>query len=183
LAQQTARQLSLLGKHMGVLVPAIYGGSHFREQIEALRTAPIVVATPGRLIDHLEQGFAALGGLRYLVLDEADEMISLGFKEALERLLSEIPRDKCRTWLFSATLPPHLQRVTQRFLQTPQTARLNSRQVLPGTVVQKYYTVREQNKPRGLCKLIDMHDDFYGLIFCQTKALTIDLTQYLRSRR
>jgi len=139
------------------------------------------VATPGRLIDHLERGTVSLAGVETVVLDEADEMISMGFKDALEFVLSHVDKEKCRTWLFAATMSPELRRVANTYLKAPKTAEVNRSEMLSGTVTQSYYTVREKNKAKGLCKLIDMSDDFYGIVFCQTKSLVMDLTQYLRS--
>lgn len=182
LAIQTAEKLSLMGKFMPVSVPAIYGGAGYRDQVMALKRSYVAVATPGRLLDHMNRGNISVEGLKVLVLDEADEMISMGFKDDLEAILKHIPKDTCHTWLFSATMPPHLDRVTRTYLTNPKSVHTNRDVMLSGTVRQVGYAVRDKNKTQGLCKLLEMTDDFYGLIFCQTKALVMDLTEHLRVR-
>lgn len=183
LTQQVTQQISLLGRNKGVHAFAIYGGSGYGEQIRAIQQgAHIVVATPGRLIDHLRKGTLSLAQVHTVVLDEADEMLSMGFKEDLEFLLSQVPKGSCNTWLFTATMSADLRRVADRYMRNPKVAQANQTEMLSQTVQQVYYTIREKNKPKGLCKLLDMADDFYGLIFCQTKALVSDLTDYLRQR-
>ncbi len=184
LAVQVAEQLSLLGKHMGVHVPAIYGGTAYRDQIYSLRGgAQIIVATPGRLIDHMNKGNVQLQLVKHVVLDEADRMISMGFKEELEMILKAVPRKGSQRWLFSATMPPYLQKIVAEYLITPQTTKRENHTVLSATVRQIYFTVRDMNKPKGICKIIDACEDFHGIIFCQTKQTVIDLTQFLKARR
>ncbi len=183
LAVQVAAELTLLGKYKKIEAKAIYGGASFTEQrVSFTRGVGIIVATPGRLVDHLSQGTVSLDKVKTIVLDEADEMISMGFQEELEFVLKHIPSQTRNTWLFAATMNSQLRRVADQYLKNPKTAQVNRKEMLPGTVRQVYYTVREKNKPKGLCKLIDMCDDFYGMIFCQTKALVVDLTQYLNAR-
>ncbi|MBX9767785.1 MAG: DEAD/DEAH box helicase, partial [Bdellovibrionales bacterium] len=152
-------------------------------QIKSLRSgAQIVVATPGRLIDHLDRGTIQLNGVHTVVLDEADEMISMGFKEDLESILEKMTEIPHQTWLFSATMSKEVRRVADQFLNDPKTVQVNRTEMLSGTVKQIYYMTREMDKPDVLCKLIDMNDDFYGLIFCQTKLLVTDLTNLLQNR-
>ena len=183
LAVQVAGQITLLGKYKRVHAQAIYGGAGYSEQLRGLkRGAFVLVATPGRLIDHLKQGNLSLAEVTTVVFDEADEMLSMGFKEDLEFLLKGLPPGKCNTWFFAATMSSELRRVCDKYLKNPKHAQVNRTEMLSGTVKQLYYTVREKNKPKGLCKLIDMVDDFYGLIFCQTKATVVALTEYLRVR-
>ncbi len=181
LAVQVSQQLSQIGSHKQVRTLTIYGGADFREQIRNLRHgAHIVVATPGRLSDHLRRKTLSLANVLTVVLDEADEMISMGFQDDLEFLLKNVPKEISRIWLFAATLNPPLRKVADRYLRSPKVAQVNLVEMLSGTVTQIFYTVREKNKPGGLCKLIEMADDFYGLIFCQTKALVVELTDYLK---
>jgi len=183
LAVQTAKEISALGKYKKIEAKAIYGGTSFIEQrVSFNRGLAVIVATPGRLVDHLRQGTVSLEKVRTIVLDEADEMISMGFQEELEYVLKHIPSKSRNTWLFAATMSQALRKVADQYLNKPKTAQINRKDILSGTVKQIYYTVREKNKPKGLCKLIDMADDFYGLIFCQTKVLVVELTQYLSAR-
>ncbi len=180
LALQVTAELKLLGQFKGIDVEPIYGGTGYGDQLRSLRQGTrIIVATPGRLVDHLRQGALNLKEIRTVVLDEADEMISMGFKEDLEALLGKLPKGQANIWCFSATMSMALRRVANQYLQSPKVAHANREEMLSGTVKQLCYTVRDKNKPKGLCRLIDSADDFYGLIFCQTKALVTELTGYL----
>ncbi len=183
LALQVCGQINLLGKFKNIKALPIYGGANYSDQIWGLRNgAQIVVGTPGRLIDHLERGTLDLQNLKTLVLDEADEMISMGFKEDLESILSAAPRETSQIWLFSATLSKEVRRVADTYLRNPKQAAVNRTEMLSSTVEQLYYPTRESDKPEILCKLIEAAEDFYGVIFCQTKALVMDLSQYLSGR-
>jgi ATP-dependent RNA helicase DeaD len=183
LALQVSGQLTILGKHKGVRVLPVYGGTGYEEQFRGLERRPhVIVGTPGRLIDHLERGSVQLGKTTVVCLDEADEMISMGFKEELEEILKGVPREKARFWLFSATMSPAVRKVADTYLRKPKQAQVNRTEMLSSTVEQGYYIVREGDKPEVLCKLLDLADDFYGLVFCQTKALVMDLTSFLNTK-
>lgn len=183
LSLQVANQISLLGKYRNIKALPIYGGAGYDEQLYGLRKGmPVVVGTPGRLIDHLERGTLKLNDVRIVILDEADEMISMGFREAIEQLLSSVPREEAKIWLFSATMSSAVRKVADEFLSSPKKVEINRTEVLSGTVEQIFYMTHEKNKPEVLCKLIDAADDFYGIIFCQTKSLVVDLTRYLGDR-
>jgi ATP-dependent RNA helicase DeaD len=183
LALQVAGQIELLGKHKGIRALAVYGGAGYNEQISGLRRGVhVVVGTPGRLCDHMDRGTLKLGSLETVILDEADEMISMGFKEDLEKILSGTDEDQRRIWLFSATMSPGVRKVADEYLRKPQQVQVNRTEMLSDTVEQFYYMTQESNKPEVLCKLIDAVDDFYGLIFFQTKALVVDGMAYLRDR-
>jgi ATP-dependent RNA helicase DeaD len=183
LCLQVAGQVDLLGKHLGIRSLAIYGGAGYDEQLRGLRTGtPIVVGTPGRMIDHLERGTLKLNHVRIAVLDEADEMISMGFREDMEAILETVPSEASNTWLFSATMSPQVRRVADEFLRNPEIVQVNRTEKLSSTVQQIGYLTQEKNKPEVLCKLIDAADDFYGVIFCQMKSLVVDLTRYLSER-
>lgn len=180
LALQVAGQIDLMGKHLGVKAVAIYGGSSFGDQIRGLRQgAQIVVGTPGRILDHLERGTLKLDQITTVVLDEADEMISMGFREALEMILDAAPKEDCNKWLFSATMSRDVRAVADHYLSHPKQVQINKTEMLSTTVEQYYYMTHESDKPEILCKLLDVAEDHYGLIFCQTKALVVDLTEYL----
>jgi len=183
LAVQVTGQLNLMGKHKGVRALAVYGGTGYGEQLAGLaRGAHVVVGTPGRLLDHIDRGAVALAGVGTVVLDEADEMISMGFREDLERILAALPRDKTRKWMFSATMNAQVRRIAEVYLKSPKHVQVNRAEMLSSTVKQVFYTVRESDKPEILCKVIEAADDFYGLVFCQTKALVAELTEYLAGR-
>jgi ATP-dependent RNA helicase DeaD len=183
LALQVSGQLDLLGKHLGVRSVAIYGGAGYGEQLRGLRQgASVVVGTPGRVIDHINKGSLNLASVRTLVLDEADEMVSMGFQDELEQILAALPSESARTWLFSATMSPAVREVAGRYLRQPKQVQVNRTETVPALVEQIYYTTSEGNKPEVLCKLIDAAPDFYGIIFCQTKALVAELHQFLSRR-
>ena len=183
LALQVCGQIQQLGQFKKIKVLPIYGGSNYSDQLHGLRTgAQIVVGTPGRLIDHLERGTLNLKDVQTIILDEADEMISMGFKEELEKILEAAPREICNIWLFSATLDKEVRRVADMYLRKAQQVQVNRTEMLSTTVEQIFYPARESDKPEILCKIIEAADDFYGIVFCQTKALVMDLTQYLQGR-
>lgn len=180
LALQVSGQINLLGKYKNVRSVAVYGGASFGDQVYGLKQgAPVVVGTPGRVIDHLERGTLRLDGARTVVLDEADEMISMGFKDELEKILAQVPHEKSNIWLFSATMSREVRRVADQYLRNPKQVQINRTEMLSANVEQIFYVTQEANKPEILRKLIDTAENFYGLIFCQTKALVEDLTQYL----
>lgn len=183
LALQVAGQINLLGKYKDIQALPIYGGSGYGEQIAGIRNGmQVVVGTPGRLVDHIENGRLKLDNLKAIILDEADEMISMGFKEDLETILAGVNREKTNTWLFSATMSREVRGVADKFLKNPRQVHVNRTEVVPSTVEQLYYMTQESNKPEVLCKIMDAAEGFYGLIFCQTKALVSDLSQYLSER-
>jgi ATP-dependent RNA helicase DeaD len=218
LALQVAGQIDLLGKYKGIRALPVYGGSPYYEQIQGLRSgAKVVVGTPGRVVDHLEKGTLRLEDLQVLILDEADEMISMGFKDELEKILSKAPRDakvvkakvkatknedeldeafedsddeeaaavvekNCKIWLFSATMSAEVRKVANKYLRDAKHVQVNRKEMLPTSVEQLYYLTHEGNKPEVLCKLIEAAENFYGLVFCQTKSLVQDLTSYLIER-
>lgn len=184
LALQVSEQIRLLGKFLGIKVVPIYGGAGYGDQIYGLKNgAQVVVGTPGRVMDHLEKGTLKLDSLTTLILDEADEMISMGFKEDIEAILEQAPMESSNIWLFSATMSPEVRRVADEYLREPEMVQINRTEMLPSTVEQIFYMTQESNKPEVLCRLIDgAGSDFYGLIFCQTKALVVDVKQLLVSK-
>jgi ATP-dependent RNA helicase DeaD len=183
LALQVAGQIKLLGKHLGVKALAVYGGADYQTQFDGLkRGAQVVVGTPGRLIDHIERRSLDLTHAATVVLDEADEMISMGFKEELEKILQSCPKERSVKWLFSATMSKEVRRVAATYLRDPKHVSVNKVEMLSSTVKQLYITCSEAEKPSIVCRLMDTADDFYGLLFCQTKALATELDGYLRQR-
>ena len=183
LALQVSGQLGLLGKYKNLKVLSIYGGAGYQDQMHGLRSGyQIVVGTPGRMIDHLKRGSLDLSKVKTIVLDEADKMIDMGFKDDLEMLLKAVPRESSNIWLFSATMDKDVRRVADAYLLDPKFVQANRKEMLSTTVEQFFYPTRESDKPEILCKIIEASDEFYGLIFCQTKSLVTDLTNYLGGR-
>jgi len=183
LAMQVSKQIDLLGKYKGIRSVPVYGGTGYGDQLYGLRNGgQIVVGTPGRVMDHTKKGSLQLDNLQTVILDEADEMISMGFKEELEAILENVSRETCDFWLFSATMSREVQRVADTYLRKPKLVKLDRDEMLSNKLEQKYYITKEGNKAQILCKLIEAADDFYGLIFCQTKALVGDLTRHLNER-
>lgn len=183
LAVQVAGQITLMGKSKGIKALPVYGGSSFGDQVYGLKQgASVVVGTPGRLVDHIKRGTLDLSELVTIVLDEADEMISMGFKEDLEAVLAAADRTTCRIWLFSATMDAGVRSVANQYLKNPKQVQVNKKEMLSENVEQIYFQVQERDKPEILCKLIDAADEMYGVIFCQTKNLVAELTQYLVDR-
>jgi ATP-dependent RNA helicase DeaD len=191
LALQVADQLAKLGKYKGVRVVTIYGGSSYSTQIEGVkRGAHIVVATPGRLVDFLEKKIIQLTNVQTLVLDEADEMISMGFKDDLEFILKHTHNEQaqssgraaCKTWLFSATMSRDIRRVADTYLDKPAIIEVAKTSSASELVKQIYYTVKDENKNEVISRLLQIHDDFHGIIFCQTKIEVIELEEKLNRR-
>ncbi|MEK6556367.1 MAG: DEAD/DEAH box helicase [Bdellovibrionota bacterium] len=183
LSLQVAGQVSILGKYLDIKALTIYGGSGYGEQLYGLKQGlPVVVGTPGRIIDHIERGTLKLEEVSTFILDEADEMISMGFREDMETIIAAVKNEDRKTWLFSATMSAPVRKVADKFLKNPKQVQVNRTETLSSTVEQKFYMTQEKNKPEVLCKLIDAAEDFYGVVFCQTKSLVVDLTRYLNER-
>lgn len=187
LANQVCEQVNLFGKTKKIRSVAIYGGAGYGDQIHGLKSgAQVVVGTPGRVIDHLERRTLNLSAVQTVILDEADEMISMGFKEDIEMVLDHTPKknnkNQAKIWLFSATMSREVRRVADHYLTAPEQIQINQKEVLSDKVKQIFYPTQESNKPEVLCKLIDSADDFFGIVFCQTKALVVDLCHYLTDR-
>ncbi|WP_413581038.1 DEAD/DEAH box helicase [Bdellovibrio sp. HCB288] len=191
LALQVAEQLALLGKKKGIRVVTIYGGASYRTQLDGIkRGAHIVVATPGRLVDFLEQKMIKLSKVQTVILDEADEMLSMGFKDALDFILSATHPDDaasneraaCRTWLFSATMSTEVRRITEKYLENPETVAVNKVGSTAETIEQVYYTVKNMHKTEVVSRLLQTLPEFYGIIFCQTKMEVADLSDTLSQR-
>jgi ATP-dependent RNA helicase DeaD len=183
LAMQVSEQITILGKYKGVKVITVYGGASYDTQIRGLRSgAQVVVGTPGRVVDLLDRKNLNLTQIKTLILDEADEMISMGFRDELESVMKSIPEEQRNIWFFSATMDKQVSRVVDTYLKNPKQVQINRKEVLSATIKQYFYPVRESDKPEILCKLIESADEFYGIIFCQTKQMVSDLTNYLNDR-
>lgn len=182
LALQTAEALAQYGKYRGVRVAPIYGGSSYSRQIRALRDgAHIVVGTPGRIIDLLERRVLRLDGARFVVLDEADRMLDLGFAEDVETILSQTPEDR-QTALFSATFPGEVLDLSRRYMRDPVTVRISRQTVTVEQTEQRHYLVHEEDKLAALLRILEVEDINSALIFTRTKVGAANLAETLIAR-
>ncbi|ECC1659245.1 TPA: DEAD/DEAH family ATP-dependent RNA helicase [Salmonella enterica subsp. salamae] len=180
LAVQVAEAMTDFSKHMrGVNVVALYGGQRYDVQLRALRQGPqIVVGTPGRLLDHLKRGTLDLSKLSGLVLDEADEMLRMGFIEDVETIMAQIPEGH-QTALFSATMPEAIRRITRRFMKDPQEVRIQSSVTTRPDISQSYWTVWGMRKNEALVRFLEAEDFDAAIIFVRTKNATLEVAEAL----
>ena len=179
LAVQIAEEIRAIARFSeGVRVLAVYGGQPVPKQLAALRRRPqILVGTPGRVIDHLERRSVRLNDLRTLVLDEADEMLDMGFREDIDKILSGAPEER-QTVLFSATLSPEILRISREYQRDPVIVRAQGENALP-QISQYCVKVREKDKVRVLMKLLDERGFDLSLVFCNTKKRAQELAETL----
>ncbi len=182
LALQVAKAIAAYGNHSHVRVLAVYGGQAYSPQINQLRRGvDIVVGTPGRLIDLIERGVLELSAVRTVVLDEADEMLSMGFIGDIETILSKTPAER-QTALFSATLPKEIRRLAERYMRNPQPVTIQKEQVTVEAIEQRYYLVNSSDKAAALTRLFEVEDVTSALIFVRTRAETSNLASELSTR-
>ncbi|HEM8305831.1 MULTISPECIES: DEAD/DEAH family ATP-dependent RNA helicase [Providencia] len=180
LAVQVAEAMSDFSKHMSrVNVVALYGGQRYDVQLRALRQGPqIVVGTPGRLLDHLKRGTLDLSKLKGLVLDEADEMLRMGFIEDVENIMGQIPAEH-QTALFSATMPEPIRRITRRFMKEPKEIRIQASITTRPDIAQSYWTVYGMRKNEALVRFLEAEDFDAAIIFVRTKNATLEVAEAL----
>ncbi|MGL9722482.1 DEAD/DEAH family ATP-dependent RNA helicase [Sodalis sp. (in: enterobacteria)] len=180
LAVQVGEACADFAKHMkGVNVVALYGGQRYDVQLRALRQGPqVVVGTPGRLLDHLKRGTLDLSNLSGLVLDEADEMLRMGFIEDVENILAQVPAQH-QTALFSATMPEAIRRITRRFMNEPQEVRIQSSVTTHPDISQSYWTVHGMRKNEALVRFLEAEDFDAAIIFVRTKNATLEVAEAL----
>ncbi|WP_312027439.1 DEAD/DEAH box helicase [Dietzia sp. B32] len=165
-----------------VNVLPIYGGQAYGIQLSGLRRgAQIIVGTPGRVIDHLKKGTLDLSGLRHLVLDEADEMLAMGFQEDVERILSDTP-ESTQVALFSATMPAAIRRISQKYLTNPTEVKVASKTSTAPTISQRYVLVNHRDKLDALTRIFEVEDFDAMILFVRTKSATEELAERLRAR-
>ncbi len=182
LAVQISEELNSLKGQTGLRIVPIYGGQSWTMQRRHLaQGVDIVVGTPGRVIDHLQRRTLDLGGVDYFVLDEADEMLNMGFIEDIESILDHVNPER-QTLLFSATMPRRIEQLASRYMQEAETIRVSAGQIANNTVDQIYFEVYERDKFEALCRIIDMEEDFYGIIFCRTRVATSEVSKHLNDR-
>ncbi len=182
LALQVAGAFAAYGKNNSLRVLAVYGGQAYGPQIGQLRRGvDIVVGTPGRLIDLIERDVLEISAVRTVVLDEADEMLSMGFIEDIETILSKTPAER-QTALFSATLPTAIRRLAERYMHHPQAVTIQREQVTLDAIEQRYYLVNSGDKTAALTRLFEVEDVSSALIFVRTRVETADLAGELAAR-
>jgi ATP-dependent RNA helicase DeaD len=171
LCMQIVNEMELFKKHTsGIQVVAVYGGTSISQQIRDIRRGiQIVVATPGRLIDLIERKAINLAEIRYVVLDEADEMLNMGFQEDIEFILQNTPQ-RDSTWLFSATMPPEIRKVSKQYMQQPVEITVGKMNTANKNVDHQYYVTSAQHRYESLKRLIDFNPGMYAIIFTRTKA-------------
>jgi ATP-dependent RNA helicase DeaD len=182
LAMQVAEAVHRYGRWLPVSVVPIYGGQAYQPQLGALkRGVDVVVATPGRALDHIGRGTLRLADIAVVVLDEADEMLDMGFAEAIEEILGATPEDR-QTVLFSATLPPRIKRIAERHLTDPAEIEITHKAVEAPRVRQRAYLVQRGYKPAALSRLLDVESPRKALVFCRTRNDVDTLTETLTVR-
>ncbi|HTY27951.1 MAG TPA: DEAD/DEAH box helicase, partial [Mycobacterium sp.] len=182
LALQVAEAFSRYGAHLRINVLPIYGGSSYVPQLAGLkRGAQVVVGTPGRVIDHLEKGSLDLSHLDYLVLDEADEMLQMGFAEDVERILADTPEYK-QVALFSATMPPGIKKITAKYLHDPVEVTVKSKTQTAENITQRYFQVSYPRKMDALTRLLEVEQGDGMIVFVRTKQATEEVAEKLRAR-
>ncbi|MCU0434673.1 MAG: DEAD/DEAH box helicase [Bacteroidia bacterium] len=163
----------------GLRITAVYGGSSISVQIKELRYGThIIVGTPGRVLDLIERGALKLGDVRFAVLDEADEMLDMGFRDDLDTILAETPAEK-RTWLFSATMPSGVSRIVGRYMTNPQTVKVQGAQKGDGQINHFHCVVHARDRYAALRRLVDANPGVYGIVFCRTRVETQEVADHL----
>ncbi len=183
LAMQAADELRKFAKYMnGIKVLPVYGGQEIYKQIKNLKAGvQIVVGTPGRVMDHMRRHTLKMDQVHTVVLDEADEMLNMGFREDIETILKGMPEER-QTGLFSATMPKPILDITKTYQKDAAYVKMTPKEVTIPLIKQAYYQVRKQDKEEVLCRLIDYYTPGRALIFCNTKRMVDELTEHLKGR-
>jgi len=177
---QISNDLKGYSKNMrGMRIVPVYGGEDIRTQLKQLDTPPqIIVATPGRLIDLIERGKIELGAIDYLVLDEADEMLNMGFKEDIETILQRTPEQR-RTMLFSATMPKEIAHIAKRYMKNFEEITIGTKNSGSENVEHIYYVSQAKQRYLVLKRIVDLNPDIYGIVFCRTRQETKEVADHL----
>lgn len=180
LCVQITRDLGNFSKNLpGVRCVPVYGGANIREQMRGIqRGANVVIATPGRLIDLIDRGAIDLANVRIAVLDEADEMLNMGFQEDLTTILEKTPQDK-RTWLFSATMSGEVRRIAKNYMRDFDELSVGRANAAATTIEHKYAVVMMRDRYLALKRFVDAEPDLFGIVFCRTKQETQELAEDL----
>ncbi|HEX9981128.1 MAG TPA: DEAD/DEAH box helicase [Flavobacterium sp.] len=180
LCLQITNEIKLYSKYIkGLNTVAVYGGASITEQArDVKRGAQIIVATPGRMQDMINRKLVNISQINYCILDEADEMLNMGFYEDMVAILSETPEDK-NTWLFSATMPQEVARIAKEFMHTPQEITVGTRNSGSATVSHEFYLVNARDRYEALKRLADANPDIFSVVFCRTKRDTQQVAEKL----
>ncbi|MEK7772852.1 MAG: DEAD/DEAH box helicase, partial [Deltaproteobacteria bacterium] len=182
LAIQAAEEMNKLGKFKRLHALPVYGGTSIERQIKALQKGVhIVVGTPGRILDHIERKTLVLKNVKIVVLDEADEMLDMGFIDDITKILKETPFDR-QTLLFSATMPDVILNISKRYMRTPERIRIAADTLTASKINQIVYEVRQEGKTEALARLIDSSDSGRFLVFCHTKKEVDEVSANLKLR-
>ena len=184
LAIQCAEEIRKLAKYLhGIRILPVYGGQDIGRQIKALKGgATIIVGTPGRVMDHLRRRTIRLDHVDTMVLDEADEMLNMGFREDIETILSYIPNEKRQTVLFSATMPKAILDITRQYQTQAVNIKVTKKELTVPSIEQYYYDIRRNDKVDVLCRLLDFYNPKLSLVFCNTKKMVDELAAELNGR-
>ena len=183
LAQQIAKEFENFAKYLkGLRIEVFYGGTAITNNIRSLKksTPHIIIATPGRLQDLIDRKAVRLDQLKFLILDEADEMLNMGFQEAVDNILQYTPDEKV-IWLFSATMPKEIRRIIGEYMENPLEVHIQAESKTNVNIEHKYIYVSKSDKEAALKRVLDYLTDFYGVIFCKTKMDTQELAEYLEN--
>ncbi|WP_064605331.1 DEAD/DEAH box helicase [Streptobacillus moniliformis] len=182
LANQVSDEIYSLKGKKEVKILAVYGGASIENQIKNLKKGvDIVVGTPGRVIDMINKGALKLNELEYFVLDEADEMLNMGFIEDIELILEKTNEDK-KMLFFSATIPKPILAIAKRFMPEHKILKVQKKELTTHLTEQIYFEVRREDKFEALCRVLDYKPDFYGIVFCRTKSEVDEVTNKLKAR-
>ncbi len=180
LANQIAEQLHLFSKYMDrVNVLCVYGGAPISGQMRELKKGQhVIIATPGRLIDLIKRRAVRLDKLEVLILDEADEMLDMGFKDELDEILSFSPDEK-NTWLFSATMAGTIKKIVKKYMDDPIEIKINPKDTVNVNIQHRYTFIKQSNKSEAISRILDINEDMRGVVFCRTKRDTQNLAEEL----
>jgi ATP-dependent RNA helicase DeaD len=182
LVLQIYENLKEVSQHTGIVLEPVYGGMPIERQITRIKAGPhIIIGTPGRLNDHLRRKTLSLAHLTTLVLDEADIMLEMGFKEEIDEILHFAPKSR-QIWLFSATIMGGIKQLIKTHMKNVVTVRTTAHQVITSQVEQYFCLVPTRKRVEAAARFIEATPDFYGIIFCQTKTLTSEVTEQLASK-
>lgn len=183
LAIQVAEEIRNLAKYMhGIKVLPIYGGQEIVKQIRSLKDGvQVIIGTPGRVMDHMRRKTTKFGQVHTVVLDEADEMLNMGFLEDMETILSELPEER-QTVMFSATMPQAIAEIAKKFQKDPEIVKVVKKDLTVPKVTQYYYDVKPKNKLEVMCRLLDMYAPKLSVVFCNTKKQVDELVLALQGR-
>ncbi len=180
LCLQIANDLKNYSKNMNnVNVVAVYGGASISDQLRQIkRGVQIVVATPGRMLDIINRKAIDFSQVQYVVLDEADEMLNMGFQEDIDSILSTTPEDK-KTWLFSATMPSEVRRISKKYMTDPYELTMGAKNTGNANIEHEYYIVRARDKYAAFKRIVDFNPEIFGIVFCRTKIETQEIAEAL----